>query len=213
MVNRVRCLYLLRCTGKLSELLLVGHCLHVLRDCGNHCGFCFGYWPCLQHRGTFVRISCSWIHGILIMTLDRWLSGRGPGLLDLGSQLPGLPKASLSTSRRGWFHPFVHGDCTWFFNSMFVCACAIADLETDCMDFLFRIEPPSLAPWLHRFICPQQRTARIVPKQSTPGAQRVRQPPGNDLDRSNASHVYIGSTQWLRNLVARVRLPGRSRRV
>lgn len=50
-----------------------------------------------------------------MMTLDRWLSGRGPGLLDLGSQLPGLPKSSLSTSCRGWIHPFVHGNCTWFF--------------------------------------------------------------------------------------------------
>lgn len=161
---------------------------------------------------------CSWIHGILMMTLDRWLSGRGPGLLDLGSQLPGLPKSSLSTSCRGWIHPFVHGNCTWFFFFFFstpwcLRVYAIADFETDCMDFLFRIEPPSLAPWLHRFVCPQQRTARIVPKESTPDAQRVRQPPGNDLDRSNASHVYIGPTQWLRNLVARVRLPGRSRRV
>ena len=156
---------------------------------------------------------CSWIRGILIVTLQ--IVGYLAAGLVFSTLAPNtlLYQKQASGQAAGAGFILLSMVIVRDSSALCVCVCALADHETDCMDFLFRIEPPSLAPWLHRFVCPQQRTAWILPKQSTPGAQRVRKPSGDNLDRPNASHVYVSPTQWLRDLVARVRVPGRTRRL
>lgn len=46
-VNRVYRVHLRRCKGRLSQLLMVGHRLHVLCYYRDNCRLRFGYWPYL----------------------------------------------------------------------------------------------------------------------------------------------------------------------
>lgn len=82
--------------------------------------------------------------------------------------------------------------------------------RSDCLDFLLRFRATSRTPRLYRFFCSAQRTPRIDAQRKTLVTTLQQWPPRNNgIRQSSTTNVYLGTTQWLRNLIPRVRLPRR----
>lgn len=148
-------------------------------------------------------------HRMLIGTLDCRLSGRGSSFHYIGPEHLGLSKATLCASSGRWFHSSVYGDCR-LPGGPFIFGDLRANDWAGRVDLLFRIEPSSLSPWIHRLVRSQQGTAWVIPEQPTAECVECVRQSSRDLDQPNAPDVYLGPTQRLRNTIPRVRIPWRS---